>query len=194
ARLMEQPQVREAVVLAVELAGSLQLVGYVVPVEQGAGEPALRDTLKAQLSASLPDYMVPSHWVWLAQMPLSPNGKLERRALPAPEAAAARGTYRAPVSDVQIRLAAIWQEVLQVERVGLDDDFFELGGHSLQLVMVQSRLRSQLGIDVPLKDFHSLRQLHALAKHAGELSGMQDSGLELDLIFGALDELEEHNA
>ncbi|MHB2053508.1 phosphopantetheine-binding protein, partial [Pseudomonas sp. VEM90] len=193
-RLMEQPEVREAVVLAVELAGSLQLVGYVVPSEAGTDEQALRDIVKARLKANLPEYMIPAHWVALAQMPLSPNGKLERRALPAPESGAGRGQYRAPVTDLEQRLAAIWQEVLQVERIGLDDDFFELGGHSLQLVMVQTRLRTQLGIDLPLKDFHGLRQLSALATHVGEQHGKQDSGLKLDLIFGALDELEEHNA
>jgi amino acid adenylation domain-containing protein len=194
ARLMEQPEVREAVVLALELAGSLQLVGYVVPSEADADPLLLRDTLKVRLKAGLPDYMIPTHWVALAQMPLSPNGKLERRALPTPEAGAGRSHYRVPVTDLEVALAAIWQEVLHVERIGLDDDFFELGGHSLQLVMLQSRLRAAFGADVQLKDIQALRTLDAQATHIQATTVSDDREAELDLIFGVLDELEEHNA
>ncbi|TBV09264.1 non-ribosomal peptide synthetase [Phytopseudomonas dryadis] len=193
ARLTEQPEVRDVAVLAVELAGIPQLVGYVVPSDAGVDERALQEHLKTALRQVLPEYMVPVRLLCLAQMPLNPNGKLDRKALPKPE----RGRqeeYLKPHSDLEKQVAAIWQEVLQVEHIGLEDDFFELGGHSLQLVMVQTRLRQHLGIDLLLKDLHGLRRLRALATHASEQFAKPDLGLELDLVLDALDELEEHNA
>ncbi|MFV3406947.1 AMP-binding protein, partial [Pseudomonas sp. NY15463] len=124
ARLMEQPEVREAVVLAVELAGSQQLVGYVVASDGSADEGSLRDTLKRRLQVNLPEYMIPVQWMFLDALPLSPNGKLERRALPRPEVGQ-QAEYVAPRSELEARIAGIWQEVLKVERVGMQDNFFE---------------------------------------------------------------------
>ncbi|MFJ4158240.1 phosphopantetheine-binding protein, partial [Pseudomonas sp. NPDC089752] len=190
ARLLEQDQVREAAVVAQTTASGAQLVAYVVPTEPAE---ALLDRLKLALQATLPDYMVPAHFVVLEALPLSANGKLERRALPAPQASAGV-TYRAPQSELECLLATTWQELLKVERVGLDDDFFELGGHSLQLIMLQARLRSALGIELTINDFYALRTLWQLAERVQAITADNDPGDELDLIFGALDELEEHNA
>jgi acyl-coenzyme A synthetase/AMP-(fatty) acid ligase/acyl carrier protein len=142
--------VREAVVVAREdEPGEKRLVAYVVL----AGEPActtaeLRDYLKQKL----PDYMVPAAWVVLPALPLTPNGKLDRKGLPAPEAEAySHRGYEAPQGETETLLAALWGEVLKLDRVGRRDNFFELGGHSLMATQLVSRIRTELGIDVPLR-------------------------------------------
>ncbi|MFJ3451791.1 phosphopantetheine-binding protein, partial [Pseudomonas sichuanensis] len=129
----------------------------------------LRDTLKASLLAQLPDYMVPSHWVLLAELPLSPNGKLERKALPRPDVSQVQVAYVAPQTQLERDIAAIWQEVLQVERVGLRDDFFSLGGHSLLATQVMVRLRERLNLDVPLKHLFTAADLAAFCEQAAQL-------------------------
>ncbi|MGU1644963.1 AMP-binding enzyme, partial [Pseudomonas aeruginosa] len=105
ARLLEQECVREAVVLAADGASGQQLLGYVVPQDVGALEDekrgALREVLKSALKASLPEYMVPTQWVFLAALPLLPNGKLDRKALPAPEAGDSQQVYAAPETDLE---------------------------------------------------------------------------------------------
>ncbi|MDD0994247.1 AMP-binding protein, partial [Pseudomonas sp. TNT2022 ID681] len=194
ARLMEQDAVREAVVLALPGASGQQLVGYVVATEANADESELREGIKTRLKDTLPDYMVPTQWVFLAEFPLSPNGKLERKLLPKPDADQGRGGYRAPITALQEQLATIWQDILHVARIGLDDDFYQLGGNSLQLVMLQSRLRANLGLEVQLRDIQSLRTLGQLADYLQATPSEEGLGSELDLIFDALDELEENNA
>ncbi|WP_256584097.1 non-ribosomal peptide synthetase [Pseudomonas sp. SDI] len=150
ARLNEQDPVREAVVLALPGASGQQLVGYVVPTDTSADESTLREQIKSRLKEHLPDYMIPAQWVFLAEFPLSPNGKLERKALPKPDASQQQAAYIAPHSELEQRIAAIWQDVLKVERVGLVDNFFELGGHSLLATQMTSRIRQALGLAVPL--------------------------------------------
>ncbi|WP_162949598.1 phosphopantetheine-binding protein, partial [Pseudomonas aeruginosa] len=100
-----------------------------------------REALAAHLAASLPEYMVPAQWLALERMPLSPNGKLDRKALPAPEVSVAQAGYSAPRNAVERTLAEIWQDLLGVERVGLDDNFFSLGGDSIVSIQVVSRAR-----------------------------------------------------
>ncbi|NVZ54192.1 amino acid adenylation domain-containing protein, partial [Pseudomonas sp. B6002] len=138
ARLLEHPAVREATVLVLE---GKHLVGYLVL--QQAGDD-WRERLNAYLGSHLPDYMVPAQWVVLDQMPLSPNGKLDRKALPTPHASS-QG-YVAPSSELQQRIAAVWAQVLKVERVGLHDNFFELGGHSLLVLMLKNTLSQACGV------------------------------------------------
>ncbi|TEE30441.1 AMP-binding protein, partial [Pseudomonas aeruginosa] len=168
ARLLEQECVREAVVLAADGASGQQLLGYVVPQDVGAleGEKrgALREALKSALKASLPEYMVPTQWVFLAALPLLPNGKLDRKALPAPEAGDSQQVYAAPETDLEQQLAAIWAEVLKLERVGLTDNFFELGGHSLLATQVLVRVREQLGLEMALKELFEFPVLTDLAR------------------------------
>ncbi|MCE5985402.1 AMP-binding enzyme, partial [Pseudomonas sp. LF19] len=134
ARLHQQPAVREAVVLAVDGASGQQLVGYVV-----ASQALDAEQLKAGLRQHLPDYMVPVHLLQLEQLPLTPNGKLDRKALPMPDLSQLQAAYVAPHSDLEQRIAAIWQDVLKLERVGLSDNFFELGGDSIISIQVVSR-------------------------------------------------------
>jgi acyl carrier protein len=104
------------------------------------------------LQTILPDYMVPAAFVWLAALPLTPNGKIDRRALPAPAGGAPAGDgYAPPGTALEGELAGIWAATLGLERVGLHDHFFaDLGGHSLLATQLLSRLRTTLGIDLPL--------------------------------------------
>ena len=165
--LQALPQVHEAAVIAYEGPTGAQLVGYVVAAQGVATESA---DLAAILAQSLPDYMVPGHWVWLDALPLNNNGKLDRRALPAPDLSQPRQAYEAPHSPLQIQLAAIWQAVLQVERVGLNDHFFERGGHSLLATQVISRVRHALKLEVPLK---ALFEHPTLLAFAAACAGLQ---------------------
>ncbi|MFJ4051820.1 phosphopantetheine-binding protein, partial [Pseudomonas hunanensis] len=199
ARLLEQSEVREAAVLAVGTGADVQLAAYVVPAEgldatDEAVQASLREVLKARLGTLLPDYMVPTYVLLLEHLPLSPNGKLDRKALPDIERRQGRAAHRPPVDEEECLLAELWCEVLGVPEVGLDDDFFELGGHSLLVVMLLSRIRSTFGIELPIKEFQGLRTFADLAAYLKVTANGQASTDELDLIFDALDELEENNA
>ncbi len=146
--LVTLPGIREAVVLARDSpAGGRQLVAYLVGDATAGSEDGLRRALRERL----PEYMVPTTFVALSAWPLTPNGKVDRKALPAPERQRFE-TYLAPRTPVEEVLCGIWAEVLGVERVGAADHFFELGGHSLLATQVVSRLRSIFGIEMPLRD------------------------------------------
>ncbi|WP_422630691.1 AMP-binding protein, partial [Photorhabdus temperata] len=164
ARLIEHPAVRESVVLALGEAQDKRLVAYVVaPVDEG-----LANSLRAHLSATLPDYMVPSAFVRLDALPLTPNGKLDRRALPAPDSEAfARQIYEAPQGEKEATLAAIWRELLDIEQVSRHDSFFALGGHSLLAVRMIERLRN-LGLTLAVRDLFQSPVLSELARTLGQ--------------------------
>jgi amino acid adenylation domain-containing protein/natural product biosynthesis luciferase-like monooxygenase protein len=151
AKLAACQGVRDAVVLArEEEPGQKRLVAYYVPQ---AGAEVTAASLRQALSGELADYMVPSAFVALEEWPLTPNGKLDRKALPAPDGdAVAARTYEAPQGEVETALAAIWGEVLQLERVGRDDHFFELGGHSLLGVRMMTMLRTAFGVDLAVRE------------------------------------------
>jgi len=165
ARLLEHERVREAAVLALD---GTQLVGYVVLDE---AVPDWREALAAHLSRHLPAFMVPAQWVALESMPLSPNGKLERKALPRPEAASRQRDYAPPHTALEQQVAQVWQQVLGVERVGLDDNFFELGGHSLLLLVVKERLAAQCGLVLTVNQLMTRPTVRALASNATEQQG-----------------------
>jgi thioesterase domain-containing protein len=170
--------VAEAVVLAREsaphaAAGEQRLVAYYTVKGQ---EPTI-ERLRGQLESKLPQYMVPAAYVRLESMPLTPNGKLDRRALPAPEGEAfVRRGYEAPQGELESTLAQLWQELLQVERVGRHDNFFELGGHSLLAVASVSRLRN-IGFNVRLEQLFKSPTVASLTEYIlsasdGDLLGM----------------------
>ncbi len=141
AKLTAHPQIRDALVMAHDdTAGHKRLLAYVIAHEtQGAPTP---EQLRQWLSATLPDYMMPSAYVQLDAWPLTLNGKLDRKQLPMPsEAAHARHSYDAPQGAVETLLASLWTQVLQVERIGRHDNFFALGGHSLLAVTLIERMR-----------------------------------------------------
>ncbi|MBA3711242.1 MAG: amino acid adenylation domain-containing protein [Pyrinomonadaceae bacterium] len=149
--LMQHPAVDEAVVVASEEAGGdKRLVAYLVTQEEVA--PSASE-LRRYLKEKLPDYMLPAAFMVLSEMPLTPNGKVDRRALPAPGEARPEmeAGYVAPRNAVEDVVAGIWGEVLRVERVGVDDNFFELGGHSLLATQVISRVREAMRVEVPLR-------------------------------------------
>lgn len=160
--LREQPGVGSAVVVVRGVGPAEQrLVAYLTR-DNGDLEPAtVRDALKLRL----PEYMVPTAFVVLDALPISPNGKLDHAALPAPvHDAGASARHRAPVSPTELAVAGVWQEVLGVKDVGLDDDFFDLGGHSLLAIRVLSRLREAYGhTDIGVMDLFQHPTVHRLA-------------------------------
>ncbi|MXU32162.1 amino acid adenylation domain-containing protein, partial [Serratia marcescens] len=160
--LATHPAVREAVVDARAVGDDKRLVAWVVPAADVA-EEALAGALRQHVSAALPDYMVPSAWVVVVALPLSPNGKLDRRALPEPQGAQSQAAYEAPQGEHETLLAAIWRELLNVERVGRHDNFFELGGHSLLAVRLTNRLQ-QMEWQLPLQVLFANPTLLALAQ------------------------------
>ncbi len=159
ARLAQHPSVREAVVVAREsTTGEKQLVAHVVG-DAAAGAEALRTYLKALL----PEYLVPAAYVWHDHLPLTPSGKLDRQALPAPEGDAyAAQTYQAPIGETEQALAEIWSDLLGLERVGRQDNFFELGGHSLLVVQIIARMRER-GLHADVQALFTAPTLAALA-------------------------------
>ncbi|HET7231280.1 MAG TPA: amino acid adenylation domain-containing protein, partial [Longimicrobium sp.] len=173
AAMRAHPAVREAVVAAREEggAGGRWLAGYVVAAE-GAEVPAPGE-MRAWLRERLPEPMIPAAFVRVEALPLTPGGKVDRLALPAPQRAeAARGSApRTPVEEV---LAGIWAEVLRLERVGVEESFFELGGHSLLATRVVSRIRELLGVELPLR---ALFEEPTVAELAGRVEEMRRAGL-----------------
>ncbi|XXS01113.1 amino acid adenylation domain-containing protein [Sorangium sp. So ce426] len=179
ARLLAQPGVTAAVVVAREDApGDRRLVAYVVPAREGldaAGveeQGSFRDELRAGLKSVLPDYMVPSMVMLLGSLPLSANGKVDRRALPAPEGGQLQRSYVGPRNDIEQKVAEIWSDVLGVPRVGIHDNFFELGGHSLSAVRMTQALGRALKRHVPLA---LAFQSQTVAELAEALAGQQRS-------------------
>ncbi|MGH8451057.1 amino acid adenylation domain-containing protein, partial [Pseudomonas sp.] len=149
ALLLAQDSVREALLLAADS----QLLAYLVSAQplSETERAAAGEQLMAILREHLPDYMVPAHLIFLDHMPLNPNGKLDRQALPKPDASQVQQDWQSPVTPLQQQVADIWTDILGVERVGLNQHFFELGGHSLLAMQVVSRIRQALGLEVPLK-------------------------------------------
>src|SRR5690348_663247 len=143
--LSTHPSLSAAVVVAREdTPGEKFLVAYVVGnTEAGPNTDELRSYLKERL----PEYMVPSVYVPLAALPLTPHGKLDRNALPVPQVSLTRAgrEYVAPRNDLQQQLVDIWEELFKVHPIGITDNFFELGGHSLQMIMLVARIEERLG-------------------------------------------------
>lgn len=160
--LREQPSVRQAVVILREdRPGDKRLVAYVVPHDA----PPKSNDLRVSLAAVLPDYMVPSAFVIMKSLPISPNGKVDRRALPAPEIADVQETSSTPPrTPEEQQLAEIWADVLGLPRVGIEDDFFALGGHSLLAAQMIARVSRAFAVDVPLRRLFEARTVASFAE------------------------------
>ncbi|GFN33044.1 non-ribosomal peptide synthetase [Paenibacillus xylaniclasticus] len=159
ALLQLKPVKEAAVVSVVDASGDNVLCAYIVC----DGEPSVAE-LRTRLGEMLPTYMIPAHFMQLDKLPLTMNGKLDRKALPKPEKDAMRSTvYVGPRTEIEVRLVAIWQEALGVKRVGVTDDFFALGGHSLKAMQLISVIHQSLGIEIPLKRIFEHSTVEALA-------------------------------
>ncbi|HLL48505.1 MAG TPA: amino acid adenylation domain-containing protein, partial [Longimicrobiaceae bacterium] len=169
ARLAEHAAVHEAVVVARDgEVGDPRLVAYYTGDRAGAA------ALRAHLAERLPEYMVPAAFVFLDALPVNPNGKLDRKALPAPDFTAVDERYVAPRTPVEEVLAGTWAEVLGVERVGVHDQFFDLGGHSLLATRAVSWVREVFGVELPLR---ALFEGPTVAEMAGRVEEMRRAGL-----------------
>jgi acyl carrier protein len=169
--LSQHPQVRKSVVLARgDLAGDKRLVAYVVTNPDPA--PTISE-LQRFLRHRMPDHMVPSAFVMLDKLPLTPIGKVDRRALPAPDRARPEieEAFVPPRTPVEELLASIWREVLGLQQVGIHDDFFDLGGHSLIATQVLSRVRRAIQVDLPLRRLFQAPTIAQLAKAIEDAGG-----------------------
>src|SRR6185295_6986666 len=158
--LRRLPGVLDAAVLLREgQAEDPRIVAYVVPGPGAEASPPLDSRLREGLRRALPEPMVPSAFVLLPELPLSPNGKLDRRALRAPEAVQSGKSYVAPRTPTEETLAAIWAQVLAVPRVGARDSFFELGGHSLLATQIVLRVNEEFDVHLTLRELYKAADL-----------------------------------
>jgi amino acid adenylation domain-containing protein len=173
AALERLPGIRQAVVIRDETERGPRLVAYVVQISGTVTEPA---TLRRLLLAELPDYMVPSIFVSLDAMPLTPNRKVNRAALPSPDTTASvSALYVPPETETERELAAIWQDLLAHPRVGLHDNFFDLGGHSLLVIQLQSRLRRRFQRELSVVELFE----HPTVSATAALLGREDDKVGL---------------
>jgi amino acid adenylation domain-containing protein len=165
-RLCSHPEVKDALVMANDYSpGDKYLCAYIVPGNMGQGAES---TLKAYLSAALPDYMIPSYFVYLDEIPLTPNGKADRKALPVPETGISRDqlVYTAPRNPFERELAALWCEILSLPRVpGIDDNFFGLGGHSLKATILAAKVQKTFNVHLPLTEVFRTPTVRELARY-----------------------------
>jgi amino acid adenylation domain-containing protein/non-ribosomal peptide synthase protein (TIGR01720 family) len=171
AKLLAYPAIREAVVVArEEKAGDKRLVAYVV-----AREAVSAEALRTHVQQDLPEAMVPAAFVFLEALPLNPNGKLDRKALPAPQYGGEAQAYAAPRNEIETTLAQVWAEVLGIGQVGIDDNFFALGGDSILALQMVSRAR-QSGLAVTPKDLFQHQSVAMLALVARRDASRIDQG------------------
>ncbi len=171
ARLLAQPEVAQAAVLIRDTQAGPQLIGYYTALDGALPEAEHSVQLKTALAAELPDYMVPAQLLRLERMPLSPSGKLDRRALPEPVWHVRE--HVEPQTELQQRIAAIWREVLGQARIGLNDDFFALGGHSLLATQIVARVRQACDVELALRILFEASELGAFVE---QVERIQASG------------------
>jgi amino acid adenylation domain-containing protein len=157
--LLSQESVHEAIVIAQKHQGNARLVAYVITSENSELDTV---QLQSNLMQILPNYMVPALVIVLKALPITPNGKIDRKALPEPQFVSG-SEYEEPVGEVEVILANIWAEVLGIERVGRHDNFFELGGHSLTAMQVSAMLNKRCGYEMPVRYLFEVPELKSLA-------------------------------
>ncbi len=177
--LLKHGEIKEAAVIAkVDNNGNMYLCGYIVSERE-----LTVSELKEHLVKNLPDYMVPSYFITLDKLPLSANGKLDRKALPEPDGNINTGVeYVAPTNETEEILAAIWREVLGIEEIGINDNFFELGGHSLKATSVAAKIHKQLNVEIPLKEIFNIPTIRGLYEY---IQGLEEN------IYSAIEPVEE---
>ena len=179
--LSQHPALEQvAVVVRQDAPGDQRLVGYVTC---RAGANATTAELRDHLRKTLPEYMVPATIVRLEAFPLTPNRKVDRRALPKPELPAAKPeSSTAPRDEIEAALVNIWQKVLRVDRISIHDSFFDLGGHSLLIIQVLSRLRERFALDLTVRDLFERPTIAEIAKLLNS-NGHRSSGNAEDAIL-----------
>ena len=180
AALLTHPNVQECVVLAREdVRGDQRLVAYVVSNEGlVTGKVNLREFLKEKL----PEYMIPSAFVLLKNLPLTSNGKVDRQSLPVQAQYEREETFVPPQNEIERAIANVWQELLRLEKVGIHDNFFDLGGHSILMVQVHSKLRQVLNRELSMVEMFQYPTISALAKHLSHSSESQSDIVPTDEI------------
>ena len=175
--LERHPNIVQAVVSITGEGSEQQLTAYIKYSDEAADASVIRNWLQEKL----PEYMVPSLWVTLAEIPLTPNGKVDRKQLPVPlsSARSVRGAGLSPRNHIESSLAAIWGEVLGLEQVGVRDNFFDLGGHSLRLIRVHSKIRESVDREVAVIDLFRYPTIESLA------SWLASKGQQIEEVTGA---------
>ena len=188
AALRQHPAIRDAIVNPIGNAPDTTLVAYIVPSQA----PPSGDALRSFLAASLPAYMVPSAFVTLQSIPLNANGKTDRRALPTPSRQdTTRAEYTAPRSPLEEELAGIWQQVLGIERVGIDDNFFDMGGHSLTATRLAARIQRAFDVEIA---FSELFENPTVATLAAVIDQRLHTARSDEELFRMLAEIEAQDA
>ncbi len=188
AAIRRHEAVRDVAVVAYEEApGDARLVAHIVPRD---GATLAAGELRGYLSESLPAYMIPSRFMFADGLPMTPSGKIDRRALPAPGAGRPEidQAYVAPRNELEQELAAIWSEILGAEKVGIYDDFFELGGHSLLATRLISRVRETFEVDLPLSSLFEVTTIDGLAVAILSSKTEQENADVIDDIFAEFDD------
>jgi amino acid adenylation domain-containing protein len=177
-QLLTHGKIKEAVVMAREDDNNKELCAYLV-VKPGEINPIAEPGLRDYLANRLPDYMVPAYFVQLDHIPLTPNGKIDRNALPGPKTKTGKN-YIAPRNEIEKKLADLWSEILGVEKkkISINDNFFHLGGHSLKATVLAARLHKQLDINVPLAEIFKTPHLHGLAAYIKAAAGSKHIPVE----------------
>jgi hypothetical protein len=168
--LQSLPEVQEAAVVAAGDGDDKRLVAYVVPASEASPIPA---QMRNALLQSLPEYMIPAVFVSIDKMPITGNGKLNRKALPAPDMAVERSNHEVarPETPTQVRLAALWEPLLKVNNVGIHESFFDLGGHSILAARLMAQIRSSFGVQLA---FHNIFRAPTISR----LAALIDEKLE----------------
>ncbi len=191
--LRQNAQIQEALVLAREdIPGDKRLVAYIT-LRNGA-TPSISD-LRDFLKTKLPDYMVPSAFLFQENFPLTPSGKIDRKALPAPDHIRPEFAreYVAPCTPLEEEIAEIWSEVLKINKVGRDDNFIELGGHSLLAIQITARVRHKFDVDIPLPSIFNAPTVSGLAEVVFK-SLLKENESDVENILADLDELSDDDA
>ena len=173
--LSQHPQVRQAIVsLREDEPGNQRLVAYAVPDSDRSASLAAND-LQSFLRQRLPEYMMPSAFVLLKSLPLTANGKIDRRSLPVPDCLRQNyaAAYVAPQTEIERAIATIWQEMLHLDRVGIHDNFFDLGGHSLLIVQLYSKLQGVFNRTISITDIFKYPTINSLAKYLNQDQNLQ---------------------
>ncbi|MDP4183345.1 MAG: beta-ketoacyl synthase N-terminal-like domain-containing protein, partial [Bacillota bacterium] len=176
--------IRECVVLAREvLKGEKSLVAYIIPQSKVQEDNLEPGKLREYLKGKLPDYMIPSYFVIMDSFPMTPNGKIDRKAMPLPQSSSNRlkNDFIAASNEIEINISKIWKEVLGIEAVGMNDNFFDLGGHSLLLAKVRSKMAKEFKKDISMLDLFNYPTIKSLAKFIEK--GEEDKALILKNMY-----------